>query len=40
MYGQLSGPDVTVVPDVNHYTILLGKGAGPVAERIVGLGSP
>jgi pimeloyl-ACP methyl ester carboxylesterase len=36
MYGQLSGPDVELVPDVNHYTIVLGKGAGPVAERIVG----
>jgi pimeloyl-ACP methyl ester carboxylesterase len=35
MYGPL-GPEVEVVPDVNHYTILLGKGAGTVAERIRG----
>jgi pimeloyl-ACP methyl ester carboxylesterase len=35
MYGPFTDPDVEVVPDVNHYTILLGAGAGTVAERIV-----
>ncbi|MGX6603426.1 alpha/beta fold hydrolase [Micromonosporaceae bacterium Da 78-11] len=31
---QLAGRDATLVPDVNHYTILLGAGAGQVASRI------
>jgi pimeloyl-ACP methyl ester carboxylesterase len=32
--ARLAGRDATLVPDVNHYTILLGAGAGPVASRI------
>lgn len=31
---QLAGADVELVPDVNHYTILLGAGAATVAARL------
>ncbi|GIF03909.1 alpha/beta fold hydrolase [Actinoplanes siamensis] len=34
---QLTGVDAERVPDVNHYTIVLGAGAGRVAERILAL---
>lgn len=34
---QLTDVDAELVPDVNHYTILLGSGAERVAERIVAL---
>ncbi|GAA2851314.1 hypothetical protein Acy02nite_34780 [Actinoplanes cyaneus] len=34
---QLDGVDAELVPDVNHYTILLGSGAARVADRIVAL---
>ncbi len=34
---QLTGVDAELIPDVNHYTILLGSGAARVAERIVAL---
>jgi pimeloyl-ACP methyl ester carboxylesterase len=32
--SQLAGVDAELVPDVNHYTILLGGGAQRVGERI------
>ena len=32
--GLLGGVDATLVPDVNHYTILLGPGAPVVAEHL------
>jgi pimeloyl-ACP methyl ester carboxylesterase len=32
--AQLTGRDATQIPDVNHYTILLGAGAAVVAETI------
>lgn len=35
--AQLTGRDATLVPDTNHYTILLGAGASVVADRIVAL---
>ena len=35
--GRLSGLDAELVPDVNHYTILLGGGASRVAGRILSL---
>jgi pimeloyl-ACP methyl ester carboxylesterase len=35
MYAKPPLDDAELVPDVNHYTILLGKGAQRVADRIV-----
>lgn len=35
MYGEIEGAEV--VPDVNHYTIVLGAGAATVAKRILEL---
>ncbi|WP_436535255.1 alpha/beta fold hydrolase [Actinoplanes sp. HUAS TT8] len=34
---RLDGVDAELVPDVNHYTILLGSGASRVADRIAAL---
>lgn len=34
---QLTDVDAELVPDVNHYTILLGAGASRVADRIAAL---
>ena len=31
---QLAGRDATLIPDTNHYTILLGAGASVVAGRL------
>jgi pimeloyl-ACP methyl ester carboxylesterase len=33
--GDLSGVDATLVPDTNHYTIVMGAGAPRVAEAIL-----
>jgi pimeloyl-ACP methyl ester carboxylesterase len=35
--SDVAGRDAELVPDVNHYTLLLGAGAGRVADRIVDL---
>jgi len=35
--ADVAGLDAELVPDVNHYTVLLGPGASRVAERIVSL---
>jgi pimeloyl-ACP methyl ester carboxylesterase len=42
MYPQavLEAAGATIVPDVNHYTILLGKGATVVADHIRSLARP
>lgn len=34
---DVAGLDAELVPDVNHYTVLLGAGAKHVAERIIAL---